>query len=65
MVSDCWAIGDIVRCHHLVDTVEEAAALAVHNGCDLNCGEAYLALLAAVGQGLIPEDQTSTGPCAA
>lgn len=55
VVSDCWAIGDIWRHHKLVDTVEQAAALAVRNGCDLNCGEAFLALLAAVGEGLIAE----------
>ncbi|MGE5601552.1 MAG: glycoside hydrolase family 3 protein, partial [Nitrososphaerales archaeon] len=55
VVSDCWAIGDIFRHHRLVNTVEEAAALAVRNGCDLNCGEAFLALLAAEKQGLISE----------
>ncbi len=57
VVSDCWAIGDIFRNHHLVDTVDQAAALAVRNGCDLNCGEAYLALLAAVEQGLLTEEE--------
>jgi beta-glucosidase len=55
VVSDCWAISDIYRFHGLANTVEEAAALAVRNGCDLNCGEAYLALLSAVDAGLISE----------
>jgi len=36
--------------------VEEAAALAVKAGCDLNCGEAFGALLAAVAQGLVTEE---------
>jgi len=55
VVSDCWAIGDIYKHHRLVDTVQEAAALAVKAGCDLNCGEAYGALLIAERQGLIDE----------
>ncbi|MGE5530672.1 MAG: glycoside hydrolase family 3 C-terminal domain-containing protein, partial [Bacteroidota bacterium] len=57
VVSDCWAIGDIYRHHKLVDRIEQAAALAVRSGCDLNCGEAYLALLLAERQGLISEEE--------
>jgi beta-glucosidase len=59
VVSDCWAIGDIYKHHKVVATVEEAAALAVQSGCDLNCGEAYGALLAAVAQGLIADEAPS------
>jgi beta-glucosidase len=55
VVSDCWAIGDIWRHHGLAATVEQAAALAVRAGTDLNCGEAFLALLAAREAGLIGE----------
>jgi beta-glucosidase len=55
VVSDCTAIRDIYANHKLVDTPAEAAALAVKNGCDLNCGETYPALLDAVAQGLISE----------
>jgi beta-glucosidase len=55
VVSDCMAICDIYRHHKLVETAEEAAALAVNNGCDLNCGTTYLALLEAVGEGHIAE----------
>jgi len=55
VVSDCWAIEDIYRHHQVVETAEEASALAVKNGCDLNCGEAYLSLRRAVEQGLIDE----------
>jgi beta-glucosidase len=55
VVSDCGAIGDIYKHHQVVDTAPEAAAHAVSNGCDLNCGEVYSALLEAVDQGLINE----------
>ncbi len=56
VVSDCGAILDIYAHHQVVDTPEEAAALAVKNGCELNCGEVYPALLQAVEQGLISEE---------
>jgi beta-glucosidase len=55
VVSDCGAIHDIYAHHKVVNTAEEAAALAVVEGCDLNCGETYPALLEAVKQGLIDE----------
>ncbi|MDR3688405.1 MAG: glycoside hydrolase family 3 C-terminal domain-containing protein [Fimbriimonas sp.] len=55
VVSDCGAIGDIVYGHHVVKTPEEAAALAVNTGCDLECGGTYAALTKAVSLGLIKE----------
>lgn len=55
VVSDCGAILDIFENHKIVATAAEAAALAVKNGCDLNCGQVYLALQEAVEQGLIDE----------
>lgn len=55
IVSDCGAIEDIHLHHKVVETAEEAAALAVHTGCDLCCGGAYAALKGAVEQGLIDE----------
>lgn len=57
VVSDCGAIDDIFRHHQVVSTAEEASALAVHNGCDLNCGDTYPALLKAYADGLIREDE--------
>jgi beta-glucosidase len=57
VVSDCWAIYDIFGNHKLVETAEEAAALAVINGCELNCGSTYPALLGAVKQTLITESK--------
>ena len=55
VVSDCGAIDDIWRFHGLAKNREEAAALAVKNGCELNCGETYSSLLIAHHKGLIDE----------
>jgi beta-glucosidase len=55
VVSDCGAINDIWAHHKLVKTPEEAAALAVKTGTDLNCGRTYRYLLKAVEKGLINE----------
>ncbi len=56
VVSDCWAIKDINENHHITDTIEESAALAVNSGCDLNCGEAFNHLYDAYRQGLVKEE---------
>lgn len=56
VVSDCWAINDFHENHHVTKTVEESAAMAVNNGCDLNCGTAYLHLMPAYKKGLISEE---------
>lgn len=56
VVSDCGAIRDIYANHKIVNTKEEAAAVGVRRGCDLNCGGVYQdALKRAVEQGLIDE----------
>jgi beta-glucosidase len=55
VVSDCGAIGDIWQHHRVVETPEEASALAVEEGCDLNCGETFSALVGAAKKGLISE----------
>ncbi|MGB1252059.1 MAG: glycoside hydrolase family 3 C-terminal domain-containing protein [Candidatus Promineifilaceae bacterium] len=55
VVSDCGGIIDFYRTHKVVDTPAEAAAMAVKNGCELNCGETYHALLEAHELGLISE----------
>ena len=57
IVSDCWAVRDFYEktAHHVVNTREEAAAMAVKAGTDLNCGDSYPALVNAVKQGLITE----------
>jgi beta-glucosidase len=55
VVSDCGAIEDIYQRHKFVKTAEEAAALAVKRGTDLECGDTYKSLVNAVKQGLISE----------
>lgn len=41
VVSDCWAIIDFHEHHRVTKNVEESAARAVNNGCDLNCGRCF------------------------
>lgn len=57
VVSDCWAIADICGDHHIVETKAEAAALALKNTCDLNCGETYTALVDAYEEDLVTEEE--------
>ncbi len=57
VVSDCWAIKDFHMHHKITKTPAESAAIAVKNGCDLNCGDMYRSLLDAVNEGLITEDE--------
>lgn len=56
IVSDCWAVNDFHLHHKVTKTAAESAAMAVNNGCDLNCGNAYLHLGAALEQGLVSEE---------
>jgi len=55
VVSDCGAIGDFHLHHKVTASAAESAALAVKNGCDLNCGCSYNALRMALDDGLIDE----------
>jgi beta-glucosidase len=55
VVSDCGAIDDFHEHHRVTRNAAESSALAVRNGCDLNCGCTYGALRDAVGLGLITE----------
>lgn len=56
VVSDCWAIRDFHTRHMITKTAPESAALALKNGCDVNCGNTYLHLLEALQEGLITEE---------
>ena len=56
VVSDCGAIRDIFQNHKFAGSLEEAVAVAVKAGCDLNCGQSYPALVQAVRQGLLSEE---------
>jgi len=57
IVSDCWAVQDFFAkgAHEVVQTREQAAAMAVRAGTDLNCGSSYPALPEAVKQRLVSE----------
>ncbi|HEY8422448.1 MAG TPA: glycoside hydrolase family 3 C-terminal domain-containing protein [Thermoclostridium sp.] len=57
VVSDCWAIRDFHLKHHVTTTAPESVALAVRNGCDLNCGNLFGNLLIALDEGLITEEE--------
>ena len=57
VVSDCWAIKDFHEKHGVTNTPEQSVAMAVRNGCDLNCGDIYPRLVEAVQQGLISEEE--------
>ena len=60
VVSDCWAIHDFHANHKVTATAPESAALAIKNGCDLNCGNTYLHLMQALQEGLVTEEQITT-----
>jgi len=55
-VSDCWAIQDFYTGHKIVKTAEEAAALALNLGCNLNCGNTYAELKKSIEMGLTSEE---------
>ena len=59
IVSDCWAVNDFYDkgAHEVVKTREEASAMAVKAGTDLNCGDSYPSLVKAVNDGLISESE--------
>ena len=56
-VSDCWAIRDFHEHHMVTNTAYESAALAINNGCDLNCGNTYLHIMKAYEKGLVTEER--------
>lgn len=56
ITSDCWAIVDFYQGHKVVATPEEAAAMALKAGVELNCGSVfYPYLIKAVEKGLVTE----------
>jgi beta-glucosidase len=55
VVSDCGALDDLWRSHGLAKTRAEAAALALKNGCDLECGDTWSTLMEAYKAKLITE----------
>ncbi len=57
VVSDCWAIKDFHENHKVTSGPEESVALAVKQGCDINCGNMFVHLLKAVEKGLVSEEE--------
>jgi len=57
VTSDCGAISDFHKFHFVTHTATESVALAIENGCDLNCGTMYAYLLETLQEGLITEEQ--------
>ena len=57
VVSDCWAIPNFYQKgeHEIVATDVEAAALAVANGLDVECGSTFAKIPEAVEAGLLDE----------
>ena len=59
-LSDCWAIRDFHTTHKVTGDAAQSSALAVRNGCDLNCGCSYHKLTEALERGLITEAELDT-----
>ena len=57
VVSDCWAIKDFHEGQKVTDTPVESVAMAMNNGCDLNCGNLFHYLKQAVEEGLVKESR--------
>lgn len=55
IVSDCGALADIFTGHKIAKSYEEAAAISIKSGLDINCGGTFRALKGALEQGLISE----------
>ncbi len=60
VTSDCWAIKDFHEGHMVTSNAVESVALAMNNGCDLNCGNIYGNLLYAIRDGLVSEETINT-----
>jgi len=60
VVSDCWAVRDFHENHKITSSPEESAALALNNGCDLNCGCTYPFLTLAHKKGLVTDEAIDT-----
>jgi beta-glucosidase len=60
VVSDCGAVDDFHQHHRVTENAMQSAALAVRNGCDLNCGCTYNDLGLAVRDGLLTEKDIDT-----
>ena len=57
VTSDCWAIRDFFEGHKVTSNAQESVAMAMTNGCDLNCGTLFIYLVQAVQEGLVEESR--------
>ena len=60
VVTDCWAVRDFHTegCHNIFpDDPASSAAMSVVSGADLECGNSFPALVAAVNEGKISESE--------
>ncbi len=55
VVSDCGALVDLHEHHHVTADAPASAALAIQQGCDLECGHVFDQLGLAVQRGLLTE----------
>ncbi|MCX7669211.1 MAG: glycoside hydrolase family 3 C-terminal domain-containing protein, partial [Anaerolineae bacterium] len=55
VVSDCGALSDLHEHHRVTADAAESAALALHRGCDLECGRVFEHLPEAIARGLVTE----------
>ncbi len=60
VVSDCWAIKDFHEAHKVTRSWVQSAALALKNGCDLNCGCTFEHIPQALEQGLLTVSDVNT-----
>ena len=61
-VSDCGAINDVYEHHKFASSPEEAAAVSLNAGCDLNCGDCYSHMPDAYEEDLVT-DEAITKAC--
>ncbi len=56
ITSDCWAIADFHLYHKVTTKATESIALALQNGCCLNCGSIYGHMMEAYEEHLVSEE---------
>lgn len=56
IVSDCDAVADIWKGHHIANSEAEACAIAIKAGLNVECGSTFKALHEALDQHLLTED---------
>ena len=61
ITSDCWAVNDFLpNYHNVVEQVDQATAIAVRAGTDVECGSLYRHLPKAVENGWVSEGEIDT-----